>query len=54
MRDGVVVDLEKLGSDEDLGSGNARSLDTLTNLALVLVTPGAAGTLVLCSSAAQI
>lgn len=39
---GVVVNLEELGSDEKLGSVDTRSFDTLSDLTLVLVTPGAA------------
>lgn len=39
---GVVVDLKQLGSDENLGSGDTRLADTLSDLILVTVTPGAA------------
>ncbi len=37
----VVVVLEELGGDPDLLTGNTRELDTLSDLVLVLVTPGA-------------
>lgn len=37
----VVVELEELGGDPDLLTGNTRELDTLSDLVLVLVTPGA-------------
>lgn len=39
---GVVVDLEELGGDEELLSGDAGGLDTLSDLTLVLVTPSTA------------
>lgn len=32
---GVMVELEKLGGDPELLTGDARGLDTLTNLGLV-------------------
>ena len=38
----VVVDLKELGSDEELFTGDTGILDTLSNLAFVLVTPSAA------------
>jgi hypothetical protein len=38
----VVVDLKQLGGDEELGSVDARGSDTLSDLSLVLVSPGAA------------
>ncbi len=38
----VVVQLEELGSDEDLLTGNAGLLNTLADLGLVTVSPGAA------------
>jgi hypothetical protein len=39
---GVVVELEKLGGDPKLLSGDTGSLDTLSDLSLVSVSPGAA------------
>jgi hypothetical protein len=39
---GVVVDLKQLRGDEDLGTGDARGADTLSDLLLVAVAPGAA------------
>jgi hypothetical protein len=39
---GVVVEFEKLGSDPKLLSGDTGSLDSLSNLSLVSVSPGAA------------
>lgn len=39
---GVVVDLKQLRGDEDLGTGDARGADTLPDLLLVAVAPGAA------------
>ena len=38
----VVVDLEELGGDEELLTGDTGVLDALSDLSLVLVTPGAA------------
>ena len=40
---GVVVVLEELGGDKDLGSGDTRSLDALSDLILVSVSPCTAG-----------
>ena len=39
---GVMVDLEKLGSDEELLSWDTGGSDTLSDLTLVLVTPSTA------------
>jgi len=39
---GVMVELEKLGGDPKLLSGDTGSLDTLSDLSLVSVSPGAA------------
>lgn len=39
---GVVVELEELGGDKDLLAGDARVLDTLSDLGLVTVSPGTA------------
>jgi hypothetical protein len=39
---GVVVELEKLGGDPKLLSGDTGSLDSLSDLSLVSVSPGAA------------
>jgi len=38
----VVVDLEELGGDEELLTGDTGSSDTLSDLSLVLVTPSTA------------
>ena len=35
----VVVVFEQFGSDEQLGSGDASSLDTVPNLGFITVTP---------------
>jgi hypothetical protein len=39
----VVVNLEQLGSDEELFTGDTGLLDTLSDLAFVLVAPSTAG-----------
>ena len=39
---GVMVDLEELRGDENLGSGYARGFNTLTDLSFVGITPSTA------------